>query len=242
MLPGKGSSILNPSVLFFRFQGLTTTRTEIRLPLPFPITLKNHTIWKCFLSWNPDWTDSTASAGQKARSVLLHGLTRLLQIPVSGDWLTTGLENLGPMVPGRTGTNYIDPDNFSCKFSSLWKPIPDVIPNWVYSYFSTFQLTNIVEFGRSIASVGLMLSLASASIHLILFFPLPCSLLSGWLWDPCGFEQKWRKVTLKYMVLAARPRSWLCLLHQSLISGRANILPSPCLSLKLLTPLCNHRI
>lgn len=46
-----------------------------------------NTAWKSFLTWKPDWTYSTASAGQKARwSVVFHSLTQLLQIQVLEDW------------------------------------------------------------------------------------------------------------------------------------------------------------
>lgn len=116
------------------------------------------TAWKSFLTWSPDWTYSTASAGQKAWwSVVFHSLTWLLQIQVLEDWLSMEVGKFRSYASLKGWGYYIDPDNFSCKFSSLSKPIPDAIPNGVYSC-----LLFIVELQRPIASVVLMLSLASA--------------------------------------------------------------------------------
>lgn len=195
-----------------------------------------NTTWECFLTWNPDWTYSSASAGQKVRwSVVFHRLTRLLQIPMSEDWFNMEVGKFRSHPSLKDWGYYIQiishVNSLPCQSPLQMSFLTDCILSC---------LLFLVEFQRSIASVVLMLSLASAYILLILFLPLRCSLLSGWLRNPRHLNKNEENLHWNtWYCSLAKKVSCVCS-NKAVSQGRPvpslNLLP-----LKLHIPLNNHR-
>jgi len=125
--------------------------------------------------------------------------------------------------------------------NSLWKSIPEAIPNRGHCYFFCFS----IDWHCGIWKINCFRRVDV--IFGICFHPfntlLPTSLFTSvrMVMRSLRLEQKWRKVTLKYTVCAPWP-DIIYIYSNKVRSGKVIIFPSPCPQLKLQISLCNQRI